>query len=57
VEPHWRDQRIVRTWPDLVGRVTRWQAVAGQNWSQGDIDEVAVYLNERFYKLPAPGRS
>lgn len=53
-QPHWRDRKIVESWPDLVMQVTRWQSIAGQNWTIGEIDEVAAYLNRRFYKQPCP---
>lgn len=53
-QAHWRDRRIVQSWPDLLGQVTRWQQVAGQNWAGEEIRDVAAYLNRRFYKLPAP---
>ena len=55
-QPHWRDKRIVQSWPALLAEVSRWQRVAGQNWSDAEIRDVADYLNRRFYKLPAPER-
>lgn len=57
-EPHWRDQRLVHSWDDLLAQVRRWQAVAGQNWGAAEVNDVAIFLNERFYRLPlrrAPG--
>ena len=54
---HWRDNRLVRSWPGLLQQVDRWQAVAGQNWSATEVSDVASYLNERFYQLPAPEKS
>jgi len=51
---HWRDQRLVHSWEELVGQVGRWQAVAGQRWSARDIQDTASYLNGRFYHLPCP---
>lgn len=52
-QAHWRDKRIVKSWPDLIGQVAKWQAVAGQRWGAAEIEDVASYLNERFYRLPA----
>jgi hypothetical protein len=49
---HWRDQRLVRSWDDLRYQVTRWQKIAGQNWSREDVDDVAAYLNRTFYEVP-----
>lgn len=45
-------QRLVRSWPDLVHQVTRWQALVGQNWQARDVEDVAAYLNQEFYRLP-----
>ena len=51
-QPHWRDKRIVHSWDDLVGQVHRWQGVAGQNWSPAEVNDVASFLNDRFYRFP-----
>lgn len=51
-QPHWRSQRLVATWSDLVAQVTRWQGIAGLNWTSDEIRDVAVFLNEQFYHLP-----
>ena len=51
-QPHWRSQRLVSSWSDLVAQVTRWQGVAGLSWTSDEIRDVAVFLNEQFYHLP-----
>jgi hypothetical protein len=51
---HWRDKRLVSSWATLVNEVTRWQRNAGQKWEPSDINDVAAYLNDRFYRLPCP---
>ena len=51
-QPHWRSQRLVSTWSDLVAQVTRWQGIAGLRWTSDDIRDVAMFLNEQFYHLP-----
>jgi hypothetical protein len=51
-QPHWRSKRLVATWGDLVAQVTRWQGIAGLNWTSDEIRDVAVFLNEEFYHLP-----
>lgn len=56
-QAHWRDKSIVTDWPSLVGQVTRWQAIARQSWNEDEIRDVAAYLNQRFYRLPAPDRT
>jgi len=53
-QAHWREKSVVRTWSDLLFQVTRWQNIAGQQWRPQDIDDVAAYLNRRFYRLPCP---
>ena len=51
---HWRDKRLVRSWGDLLFQVSRWQRIAGQDWSREEIDDVAAYLNALFYDVPCP---
>lgn len=51
---HWRDNSVVRSWGDLRSQVTRFQRIAGQEWSVQEIDDVAAYLNDVFYKMPCP---
>ena len=53
-ETHWRNRHWVRDWPTLMQQVTRWQTVAGQSWQREDIEDVAAYLNRRFYHVPCP---
>lgn len=49
---HWRDQKLVTDWASLKLQVRRWQGTAQLNWSEDDIDDVARYLNDTFYRLP-----
>jgi mono/diheme cytochrome c family protein len=51
---HWRDKRLANSWPALLAQVDRWQRNAGQRWEPSEINDVAAYLNERFYRLPCP---
>jgi mono/diheme cytochrome c family protein len=51
---HWREKRLVQSWDDLRYQVTRWQKIAGQNWSREEIDDVSAYLNRTFYEVPCP---
>ena len=51
---HWRDKRLVDSWPALVHQVDRWQRNSRQQWEASDINDVAAYLNDRFYHLPCP---
>lgn len=52
---HWRENRAVRNWNDLLVQVTRWQGVASLGWNQGDINQVARYLNTTIYRFPQAG--
>jgi hypothetical protein len=38
----------------LLREVGRWQQNAGQHWGPAEINDVAAYLNDRFYHLPYP---
>jgi hypothetical protein len=49
---HWRDKRLVRSWDDLLYQVSRWQRIAGQDWTRDEITDVAAYLNRAFYDVP-----
>src|SRR3954466_5161830 len=51
---HWRDKSLVDSWPALVHQVNRWQRNANQRWEPADINDVAAYLNERFYHVSCP---
>jgi mono/diheme cytochrome c family protein len=53
-QAHWRDKRIVQSWPGLVAQVTRWQVNTGAGWSDTEIVDVASYLNGMFYQLECP---
>jgi mono/diheme cytochrome c family protein len=50
---HWRDKKLVTDWVGLKGQVRRWQGTAQLNWSEEDIDDVARFLNDTYYRLPA----
>jgi mono/diheme cytochrome c family protein len=53
---HWREKKRVVDWPSLRAQVRRWQAADQLAWSDEDIEHVAHYLNELFYRLPPPSR-
>jgi mono/diheme cytochrome c family protein len=48
---HWRDGRAARDWTTLKFQVRRWQDAASLGWSDSDIQEVALYLNEAIYRF------
>lgn len=50
-------QRVARKAGDFAGirlQVERWDGQLGRAWRREEIDDVVVYLNERFYKYPCP---
>lgn len=49
---HWRDERRARDWDGLKFQVRRWQDVAGLQWTEADIVEVARHLNSTIYRFP-----
>jgi mono/diheme cytochrome c family protein len=49
---HWRDQRLVSDYPNLVAQVVRWQGNTGLGWTGEEVREVARYLDATFYHLP-----
>lgn len=52
---HWRDRKSAKDWPGLRRVVRRWQGELQLRWTDADIDEVARYLNQRYYRYPEPG--
>jgi len=56
IQMHWRAQRLVTDWPQLLTQVRRWQGTAQLQWSDADIDAVARHLNDTLYRLPVPAR-
>ena len=49
--PPTREKHILKTWPELLFQVERWQRVAGRGWTASEIEDVAAYLNHRFYRV------
>lgn len=54
-QPHWRNKRVAKSWPELIDQVERWRRVAGQSWSSAEVGDVAAYLNDRFYRFVCDG--
>ena len=50
---HWRDRKLVTDWASLKVQVRRWQGAAQLNWNEDDIDDVARFLNDAFYRFAA----
>jgi mono/diheme cytochrome c family protein len=49
---HWRARKLATDWASLSAQVRRWQANAGLQWTDEEIDEVVRYLNATIYKFP-----
>lgn len=51
---HKRSARKAKTFDALRAQVLRWSAEVGGSWSGDEIDDLALYLNQRYYRLPCP---
>lgn len=48
---HIRARRTARAMPDVRASVARWAMHLKLDWKQEEIDDVAAYLNGRFYQF------
>jgi len=53
---HQRKARKAASYSALRAQVLRWSIEVGGAWSAEEIDDVALYLNQRYYRLPCPQR-
>lgn len=51
---HSRAVRSARTFDHIRAFVSRWDRELGGVWTTEEINEVARYLNERYYHYPCP---
>lgn len=51
---HDRKARKAASYSALRSQVLRWSAEVGGSWSAEEIDGVALYLNQRYYRFPCP---
>lgn len=51
---HNRDARKAKSFNALRAQVLRWSAQVGGAWTADEIDDVTLYLNERYYRFPCP---
>lgn len=49
-----RDSRLANDYATLRAQVDRWQSNIALNWSDAEIDMMAVWLAERYYGLNCP---
>ena len=48
---HVREQRKASSREDIQAWIRRWQKELALNWEPGEIDDVAEFLNQRYYQL------
>jgi mono/diheme cytochrome c family protein len=51
---HQRDSRRAVSFAGVLAQVSRWNASLGGDWTAEDIEDVAAYLNQRYYKHSCP---
>ncbi len=51
---HQRSARKAKSFDGLRTQVLRWCAQAGGSWSAEEIDDLTLYLNQRYYRFPCP---
>jgi len=51
---HRRETRKATTFAGVLAQVGRWNASLGGAWTAADIEDVAVYLNWRYYRHSCP---
>lgn len=49
---HQRNARKAKSFDGLRTQVLRWSAQAGGSWSAEEIDDLTLYLNQRYYRFP-----
>ena len=51
---HGRSTRKAKSFDDVRAQVLRWSSEAGGSWARDDVDDVTLYLNQRFYRFNCP---
>lgn len=51
---HVREARNATSFEGVRTQVARWNTELGGAWSADEIDDVTVYLNDRYYLFPCP---
>jgi len=51
---HQRDARKAMTVEGIRTQVKRWDAYMGGAWGDSELDDVATYLNDLYYRFPCP---
>jgi len=51
---HKQGSRKAKSFEGVRAQVLRWSAEVGGVWSVDEIDDLTLYLNERYYHFPCP---
>jgi mono/diheme cytochrome c family protein len=51
---HQRDARKAKSIESIRSQVKRWDAYMGGAWRDSEVDDVATYLNDAYYRFPCP---
>jgi len=51
---HGRAKRVATDFADVRRWVGRWSGNLGLRWSDSEIEDVSVYLNNTYYRYPCP---
>jgi len=54
---HQSTSRKATSFSGVRAQVARWSGQLGTSWDPGDVDDISVYLNDLYYKLPCPPQS
>jgi mono/diheme cytochrome c family protein len=53
---HNDNSRKARNFEEARGRIADFSAQLKTGWKSAQVDDVAVYLNERYYSFPCPAK-
>jgi mono/diheme cytochrome c family protein len=51
---HNRSARKAKSFDSLRAQVLRWSKEVGGSWTKDDVDDVTLYLNQRYYRFNCP---
>ena len=51
---HQRSARKAKSFDAVRAQVVRWSNEVGGSWSGDEIDDITLYLNQRYYRFPCP---
>lgn len=51
---HGREKRVAKDFDAVRAWVVRWNVNLGLQWGDEEVDDVSVYLNDRYYRFPCP---